>query len=86
MTRTETAKALENILETEGNGVFTDWSSIMVSKGILRVCLCALKEEPIKGRWNKHNEAFKKCSVCGHKTTNFTDFCPGCGAYMKGAK
>jgi len=48
-----------------------------------------------KGRWisqdfNKHDGMistlvyyYPKCSVCGH-TANYTNFCPNCGADMRG--
>ena len=46
--------------------------------------------EPKTGEWIMQNEELKisdyRCSECGHYQDDKTDFCPNCGADMRGEK
>lgn len=45
--------------------------------------------EPKQGRWVVNSPITMKCDQCGHVISDWVwhsfDFCPGCGARMKGA-
>ena len=48
---------------------------------------CEDKADRPQGEWIKISERWFvfKCSVCGNTFDELTDFCPNCGARMKGA-
>lgn len=46
-------------------------------------------EERPQGEWIKEDEVHSKCSLCGFKYADYRilfDFCPYCGADMRGGK
>lgn len=83
-------KAIRDYL-TAGNPV---WSKEEVAEA-MTMAIEALKNERPKGYWipQNHNKTngmvstlvyyYPKCSVCGH-CANYTNFCPNCGADMRG--
>lgn len=45
----------------------------------------AQPEERKKGKWMK-DEGWNFCSICGEQTINLYNFCPNCGADMRGGE
>ena len=40
----------------------------------------------VHGRWDKHSPLGYKCSLCGCLMSGRSNFCPCCGANMRGEK
>ena len=94
MTREEAIKWVDDRM-CFGRGTFTKhhppnidecWQAGMMA-------IAALKAEPRKGEWRPITRGEKgysagdfRCSVCGkpNKCYTLTDFCPNCGADMRG--
>lgn len=52
----------------------------------VNIAIEALQQEPKRGKWlNYLKEGLKwKCSECGSRFTTLWDYCPHCGADMRG--
>lgn len=60
-------------------------------KEALSVAIEALEQEPRKGHWDIKDNMWWVCSACGCQTRmmkkyNVPNFCPACGADMRGEK
>ena len=73
-----------------------DWCDLMVVYELLNEMPAADVRENVKGEWVHKSEKLAplntvwwyECSACGHHAFNemTTDFCPNCGADMRGEK
>ena len=94
MTRDEAIEILEDemyvIWESASEKTFA-----MTRNEAFDMAIEAIKNKRPKGHWipQNHNKTngmvstlvyyYPKCSVCGH-CANYTNFCPNCGADMRG--
>lgn len=72
-----------------------EWREVISSghrKAVIDMAIEALSAEPRKGQWITNKDGYSICSECGfcfgciecpHEET---DFCPNCGADMRGDK
>lgn len=73
---------------------YDDWSQGVIISMVdaYRKCADIVEEqptiEPRKGKWISYDEGDfdydYKCSNCGYAVWDDSDFCPGCGAEMRG--
>lgn len=81
MTREE---AIEYLTILGGIGGINDKEAMA-----LEIAIEALEQEPRKGHWDIKDNMWWVCSACGCKTRmmkkyNVPNFCPACGADMRG--
>ena len=77
-----------NALKTHINGVSTHWLNDWSTLGVL----AAVDKQPtvaavevVHGRWMfRKNWDFFVCSECSHESSNYSNYCPNCGAKMDG--
>lgn len=84
MTREEAIIDLNAIKFILDNDQYTD----EIEEALDTAIFALQQPEPKKGRWidksNGIEGAWNYCSVCGEQAIDLYDFCPNCGADMRG--
>lgn len=89
MTREEIKKWLENLKEDIGH---PRHEALWHYEQSLDEIIQTLTQEPKTGEWITNKDGYSKCSECGFSfgcivcPHEETDFCPNCGADMRGDK
>jgi len=92
MTREEAIKELKQITRFSGITRLRVSANFWVA---LNMAIKALEQEPKTGHWMMTSDYltaayetidYVKCSCCGEESLEEGDYCPNCGAEMKGSE
>lgn len=85
MTREEREKHLDWLYRLKSEiFVYMPRNWIIPFADALDVAIKALKQEPKKGQWIDKGSLSCRCDQCGCKNNKESNFCPNCGANMRG--
>lgn len=83
MNNKEAIKEIENLIN---NGIVLKTTTVNIPRKIveaLETAIKALQERP-KGQWENEDIDYYRCTNCGIYEVDRGNFCPNCGADMRG--
>lgn len=90
MTREEAISVLKETIDPNVYKSFKEWKEWDKEKHLpaVKMAIEALQAEPMKGEWINTAPSDRSdniiCDQCGYNSIARYDFCPTCGAKMKG--